>query len=698
MSLFHIGSELRRFGHGVLPRLAILVVTCLPLVFGGLFVWAYYDPIGNMNKLPVALVNSDQGAQRDGTTINAGQQVADRMLESDELDFHLVSAQDAREGMLRGDYYFAVELPTDFSRAAVSVNSEKPHSAKLNVALYNNNGFIPTMVGNQATVIMLQSIDAELGKQISNQLLVGFNTIGEKMGQAVDGSRQLADGSTSARDGSQRLVEGANKLTDGSQQLTDGSGTLTDKLGEADAGAHKLADGAGQLDDGLARAKDGSQQLADGLGQLNAGTERLADGAGRVSGGVDQVVGSLSGVAQAQENLVGRLDNAAGMLREANLPPTNGLAGEVEALAASIRESGLSQDRLNQLLMLQDGARQIADQLGNPVSEYRAGMNRAASASQELAAGISQLKDGSAQLRVGANTLADGTSQLVEGSRQLTAGATALRDGLVTLDSGAGELNNGLGRLDDGANELSLRLGQGASQVPTWEGNRLDDASAAAGQPVQRELVDQDVTKFGVGLAPFFISLALFMGSFAMWMVLRPLQLRAVDSGTSPLRAVLASYLPGVLVGLAQATIVWLVLEFLIGLKSEHPLQLLAVMWGVSAVFVAISQMINSVVGATAGRVICMILMAVQLTSSGGLYPVETQPAFFGWVHPADPMTYSVNLFRYAILGAETGDHRALTAIATLILVWALCLLISSIAARRHRVIKHKDLHPELQV
>ncbi|WPF65178.1 MULTISPECIES: YhgE/Pip domain-containing protein [unclassified Corynebacterium] len=698
MSLFHIGSEFRRFGHGLLPRLAILVVTCLPLVFGGLFVWAYYDPIGHMNKLPVALVNSDQGAQREGTTLNAGQQVAENMLQSDELDFHLVSAEEAKKGVAQGDYYFAVELPTDFSQAAVSVNSEHPHSAKLNVALYNNNGFIPTMVGNQATLIMLQAIDAELGKQISNQLLVGFNTIGEKMGQAVDGSQQLADGSTSARDGSQQLLDGAGQLTDGSQQLTDGSGTLTEKLGEADAGAHKLADGAGQLDDGLARAKDGSQQLADGLSQLNEGTERLADGAGQVSGGVNQVVDSLNAVAGVQQDLVGRLDNAAAMLREANLPPTNGLAADVEGLAASIREAGLGPEKIDQLLQLQGGAQQIADQLGNPVSEYRSGMNRAASASRELAAGISQLKDGSAQLRVGANTLADGTSQLVEGSRQLTVGATALRDGLVTLDTGAGDLASGLGRLGDGAGELSLRLGQGASQVPTWEGQRLSDAATAAGQPVQRELVDQDVTKFGVGLAPFFMSMALFMGSFAMWMVMRPLQLRAVDSGTSPLRAVLASYLPGVIVGVSQATIVWAVLEFLIGLNSEHPLLMLGCMWGVSAVFVAVSQMINAVVGATAGRVFCMIFMAVQLTSSGGLYPVETQPAFFRWVHPVDPMTYSVNLFRYSILGAEPGDHRAITAVGVLLFVGVLALLISSMAARQQRVLKHKDLHPELQV
>ena len=48
----HIGSNFRKFGHGKLPPLAIIAITLIPLLFGGLFVWSYYDPLGNLHKMP----------------------------------------------------------------------------------------------------------------------------------------------------------------------------------------------------------------------------------------------------------------------------------------------------------------------------------------------------------------------------------------------------------------------------------------------------------------------------------------------------------------------------------------------------------------------------------------------------------------------------------------------------------------------
>src|SRR5699024_11015638 len=144
------------------------------------------------------------------------------------------------------------------------------------------------------------------------------------------------------------------------------------------------------------------------------------------------------------------------------------------------------------------------------------GMDGAAAASQELATGLRQLKDGSAELVIGTRTLADGTSQLAAGTTQLTVGASALRDGLVELDTGSRALSSGLGELDTGAGELSLRLRGAADDVPRWEGDALTAGSRSAAQPVSRELTAHDMTTFGTGLAPF--------------------------------RAVLASYLPGLVV------------------------------------------------------------------------------------------------------------------------------------------------------
>ena len=173
MSGLHLGTNFRKFFHGKLPPLALLTIMLLPLLFGGLFVWSYYDPLGNFHKIPVALVNSDEG--------DAGQEVVDTLVDESPMDFHVVSAEEAREGVEAGTYYLAIEIPSDFSEAATSVNSDQPKQAKINVALNETNGFIPTMLGNQATLQIAEAVSHTVGSKVVDQLFVGFNTIGEGM-------------------------------------------------------------------------------------------------------------------------------------------------------------------------------------------------------------------------------------------------------------------------------------------------------------------------------------------------------------------------------------------------------------------------------------------------------------------------------------------------------------------------------------
>ncbi|HHU68623.1 YhgE/Pip domain-containing protein [Corynebacterium sp.] len=689
MSALRIGTELRRFRRDTLPPLALAVIMCLPLIFGGLFVWAYQDPVGHLDRLPVALVNSDEG--------EIGREVAESLVDADAVDLHLLSAEEATDGVSDGSYYFAVEIPRNFSTAVASLESGAPEQATLNVVFNNTNGLIPTVLGNQITTLMLEEINTRLGEEITGRLLVGYGTIGEGLDEAADGAGQLAEGTGSAADGSAQLAAGSGQARAGAGELADGSTRLGQGAGEAADGAVRLAEGARRLDDGLATAADGSDRLADGLGQLQAATDRLASGAVQVSAGVDAVGDVAARATALQDSVLAPLVTLSTQLRQSGLPAAVGLADQVDQAAAQVREQGLNPGLAEQLTALQEGAREIATQLSDPVSQYRSGMDGAAAASQELATGLRQLKDGSAELVIGTRTLADGTSQLAAGTTQLTVGASALRDGLVELDTGSRALSSGLGELDTGAGELSLRLRGAADDVPRWEGDALTAGSRSAAQPVSRELTAHDMTTFGTGLAPFFLSLAMFMGATVMWMVLHPLQRRAVDSGTAPFRAVLASYLPGLVVGTGQALLVWTVLTRLIRIDVAHPVMLLFSLWGVSAVFVAVTQAVNAVVGATAGRVVNLILMALQLVSSGGLYPAETQPAFLRWVHTWDPMTFSVNLFRHAIIGGwGDADTRAVQAVLVLLGVGLGAWLVSSLAARSARTIMAKDLHPEL--
>ncbi|XTR51397.1 hypothetical protein ACOM2C_14455 [Pseudarthrobacter sp. So.54] len=65
------GTELRRFGKGTLPKIALVVLMFIPLIYGALYLWAFWAPDKELSHLPVALVNSDTGAMRDGKAVTA---------------------------------------------------------------------------------------------------------------------------------------------------------------------------------------------------------------------------------------------------------------------------------------------------------------------------------------------------------------------------------------------------------------------------------------------------------------------------------------------------------------------------------------------------------------------------------------------------------------------------------------------------
>ena len=86
------GTELRRFGKGTLPKIALVVLMFIPLIYGALYLWAFWAPDKELSHLPVALVNSDTGATRDGEPVTAGDDLVDKLLDGHDLGWVETSA------------------------------------------------------------------------------------------------------------------------------------------------------------------------------------------------------------------------------------------------------------------------------------------------------------------------------------------------------------------------------------------------------------------------------------------------------------------------------------------------------------------------------------------------------------------------------------------------------------------------------
>ncbi|MDT5276302.1 MAG: putative rane protein [Mycobacterium sp.] len=631
------GSEIKRFGRSRMTRVAIIVLMLLPLVYGALYLWAFWDPFGHVNKMPVALVNSDKGAQVSGQQFNAGAEIAKSLTADGSLDWHVVSPQEAHDGVEHGKYYFMVELPPDFSAAIASPVTGQPKKANL-IAIYNDaNNYISTSIGRTAIDQVLNAVSSRISGQAVNQMLSVVVSSGSGIKQAADGAGQLADG----------------------------AGQLAAGLDTARSGSATLATGAQQLSDGINSATEPLLAVTKAVSLIGGNTDKLQQGATALQQATDQI----GAFATAQDAAATSLSSVIDQLSRSQDPLANNAAGTLRGIEDQLRQHQFTPQIRQRLTDAQNAAIAMTSGLRAPGSPLGSALDQVGSKGQDLTNKLTQLRDGAKQVASGNAQLASGIAKLDDGAQQLKAGSA----------------------------ELATKLADGAKQVPNWTTRQKDAIADTIGGPVRLETSHENAApNFGTGMAPFFLTLALFFGALVLWMVLRPLQSRAIAAEVLAIRVTLASYLPAAVIAMFQAVILYCVVRFALGMHVVHPASMLAFMVVISSAFVAATQAINALVGPAVGRVLIMALLMLQLVSAGGMYPVETTSKPFQILHRFDPMTYGVNGLRQLILGGI--DARLWQAIIVLIGICAVGLLISCLSARRDRLWNLERLIPAIKM
>ncbi|GGH64863.1 YhgE/Pip domain-containing protein [Rothia aerolata] len=415
-------SELKRMSAGILPKLVLIAMACIPLLYGGIYLYANWDPYGNVDEVSGALVMQDAGAQNsDGEHVNTGQDVADNLKESADFDWHDVATRDeAVQEVTDGDYDFALVIPQDFSENLQSAGSFKPdengntgeidpRAAGLEVITNDANNYILTNIVSKAGTSVRDTVASEVGNETANTLLASFTDIHNNLQDASDGSAQLADGTV-------QLNDAIGQVKDGTADLSNGTVTLKDGTGQ-------LVDGSDQLVDGQQQLADGSSQLSDGADTLAGGASDANDGAQQLSAGADTL--------------------------STNMATAAGGAADLADGAKTLHDGTVS---------LKDGTGQLSD-------------------------GANQLADGTGQLSDGASQLADGTGQLTDGANQLADGTGQLSDGATRLAEGTQELNTKLS--ESGLNDISSALTQVCTDLSAAE-NQPGAASSLTDQVTEQ--------------------------------------------------------------------------------------------------------------------------------------------------------------------------------------------------------------------
>lgn len=650
IAAFSPGSDFKRYYRGRMPRLAFAVILLMPLLYGALYLWAFWNPFGNVDKLPAAIINLDTGAEVDGQQIDAGPQVVSGIIDSGQLDIREFSEEDGVAALEHGHVAFTVTIPADFSEAIASAASGDPRQAELIFTFNDANNYLTSVIGGDAAEQVINQVTAQVSEQVLEMAITGIRGELPKIRQAAAGVEELNAGMGELSAGAEELAANLVTARDGAATI---DGVIDQLVGAVDGVI-------GQADAALAQGGLDSNEIRQIAQSIGNGTNALADALNRVAAVNDQAHADLQAI----------LDG----LYASGDPVQQDIAAQLESVQRSIEQSRVDGEVTAVFDGLRADANALAQEFDNPNSRVNVILR--------------SIESGAIQSTL--NTVESDANQLRDGM-------DSLASGLVQLSDGANEIAANTPRLYAGTTQLAEGVEAAMGLIPSWTpGQESNFITTLADPVVMTEVTNNEATTFAYGFAPFFFGLALFVGGIIAWMLFTPLQARPLAQGLGSFRVVLASYAPTLFVGFLQAAILFLVVRFALGMEYANPWGTFGFMLLMVAMFLAMIQMFNAVLGPAVGRVFTLAFLMVQLTSAGGIYPVALTSVPFQYIHWIDPMTATVTGLRFMILGGA--DYRFWVATGTIIALTAVFISISTWAARRNRQYNMDRLYPPVEV
>lgn len=519
-----IKAEWKNIAKSTWLKIVLCAIMIIPMIYACVFLGSMWDPYGKTDQLPVAVVNNDKEVEYNGSTMDIGKQLSDKLAKNDSMDFNIVSSSKAKKGLKDGKYYMVITIPENFSKNATTLLDDDPQTMMLTYTTNPQTNYIATKMDDSAMAKVKAEISSTVTKTYSKILFKNVKTLSKGFNTAAQGSQKLSDGVNSAKDGNATITENLNTLAssalvfnDGADSLVKGLSAYTEGVSTAKAGAQQLDNNSATLNDGAAQLKAGSSQL---LSAVQAAEKQLGDGINASAGQLNTLTSSNKQMAESSKQLSAALIQIQGAIDSNNLVENDAQAakkvdGMISTLSTTISTMNNNAAQLNQLAaaekkqaeQLQATQPQAAQELMLKATSHATQAATLQQVASQLSSSIntddlkqlSTLLNGNAEVLKNQTAANAKTQQLLASSQQLATanntavgslvtnlktvqasmkgtstsvgmvgavsqidnGLSTLQSGLKTYTGGVKQVNNGLGTLASN----NATLNSGASQL-----------------------------------------------------------------------------------------------------------------------------------------------------------------------------------------------------------------------------------------
>ena len=638
----------------------------LPSMYAWPNILSSWDPYGHTNNIKVAVTSEDAGATVDGKDLNLGNSLVEGLKNNKNLDWQFVSnKQQAEDGVRIGDYYASIVVPKNFSQDMTSVSRTEPKRATIEYTVNEKINAISPKITNSGASAIANNISKNFVETANGIIFEKLHEAGIKFEENLPSI--------------EKAKEEIFKLND---NFSTYESTLSELIAKVEYGHNILNNVQNTLPE-IDRVATNSIMIADKAGitinNIQGFNERLLPIINNHLNVVEEVSKEANVIAKELQQKPDKTEEIKA--RQKALDSRLQASTERLQLVKNIFEyfNKLSNERLfnNQLERVTTLSNDITtikevnnniynkmdhyDEIANTVKEEfvnksarinEVSSNMNSKLNVEVAPLISQvLSKAEVNIDKVSGIIARTQGELPAVERKLSETEVKISNAYGKLLSLQAQMPSAKSKIQKLTDEIK-KIDNGIDKNQLFNLLKVDYKQQAEffANPVKlQENKLYHIENYGSAMTPFYTVLSIWVGSLLMSSLLTT-KVEDEENKYKPYQKYFGRGLLFVIISLFQTLIITLGDMYVLGTQATSPYRFVLYALLISLLFSSIIYTIVCILG-NVGKAVCIVLLVLQLGSSGGTFPIQMTSEFFQALYPKVPFTYSIGLLREAVGG-----------------------------------------------
>ncbi|WP_315498701.1 YhgE/Pip domain-containing protein [Gemella sanguinis] len=701
-------SDIKEIFRKVNTWIIIIGLIFLPSMYAWPNILSSWDPYSHTNNIKVAVISEDEGATVEGKNVNLGESLITNLKGNKNLDWQFVSSkQQAENGVKIGDFYASIVIPKSFSSDITSITRGELKKATIEYTVNEKINAISPKITNSGASALANTIGKNFVEVANGVIFEKLHEAGVKFEENLPAIEQVKEKINNLNDNFSNYENSLNELIGKVDRGYNVLNTIQGTLPEIDRAATNSIMLANKTNVTIKNVENFNEIM---LKNINTQLDKVIE----ISGEVVKVAELIQKKPTNPEETKAKMKALDSRFEAAE--KRLDIAKDIFEFLNSLSDQNLFQKQLTKINTMESDISKLRtlnkkiysnidkyDTIGNNVKvEFlktskrvnRNSIDFKKKLNTEVAPLVKRvLTNADTKIRNVSSVISRAQAQIPTINAKISEAEVKIQ----TVQGKLLKLQGEMPEIKEKVQKLTGIVNKADGEIDTnalFNLLKVDYKQQAEffANPVQlKENQLYHIKNYGSAMTPFYTVLSIWVGALLMSSLLTT-KVEDEENKYKPYQKYFGRGLLFMIISLLQTLIITLGDMYLLGTQANSPYRFVIYALMISLLFSAIIYTTVCLLG-NVGKAVCIILLVLQIGSSGGTFPIQMTSSFFQALYPKVPFTYSISLLREAVGGvyipAVNRDMKILLTYLVITLVGGAILV--SLKARSAKLSRERE-------